>query len=198
MRTATAAAGPSALSASRLDLEPRLQDDGGTGGGAPAQGPEKVFRPDQAALAGLVLPIPRQELDPSPEARLVVASGPGRVPRTINALAADAAALDNASAALLHHFPDQAVLQRFARLDPAAEQVPVPLAIGIAGTGDDHPGPGEADAISLVRVRRFRPERRSGHGPELVTRRRYPLGRDATGPLAILLQKLLIRPGVAI
>ena len=118
MGIATAAAGPSALSVSRLDLEPRLQDDGGTRGRAPVQGPEKVFRPDQAALVDLVLPIPWQELDPSPEARLVVAPGPSRVLRIIDALAADVAALDNASAAFLHHFPDQAVLQRFARLDP--------------------------------------------------------------------------------
>ncbi len=48
--------------------------------------------------------------------------------RIVNALAADVAALDNARAAFLHHFPDQAVLHRFTGLDPAAEQVPVPLA----------------------------------------------------------------------
>jgi hypothetical protein len=78
MGIATGAAGPSALSVPGFDLEPRLQDDGGTGGGAPAQGAEKVFRPDQAALVDLVLSIPWQELDPSPEARLVVAPGPGR------------------------------------------------------------------------------------------------------------------------
>src|SRR5215471_10537291 len=64
----SAAAGPSALSVPGLDLQPLLKDDGGTGGGAPAQGPEKGFRPDQAALVDLVLRIPWQELDPSPEA----------------------------------------------------------------------------------------------------------------------------------
>jgi hypothetical protein len=76
--------------------------------------------------------IPGQELDPSPEAGLVVASGPSRVPGIIDALAADVAALGDASAAFLQHFLDQAVLERLARLDPAAEQLPVPLAIDIA------------------------------------------------------------------
>ncbi len=97
MGIATGAAGPSALTVPRLDLEPRLQDDGGAGGGAPAQGPEKVLRPDQAALVDLVLPIPCQQLDPSPEARLVVAPGPSRVLRIVDALATDVAALDDAS-----------------------------------------------------------------------------------------------------
>jgi hypothetical protein len=90
----------------------------------------------------------------------------------VNALAADVAALNDASAAFFHHFPDQAGLQGFTRLDPAAEQVPVPPAIGIAGAKDDHPGLGEADAIGLVSVRRFRPERRiepgEGHPAALV------------------------------
>jgi hypothetical protein len=81
------------------------------------------------------------------------------VVRVVNPLAADVAAVDNAGAAFLHHFPDQAVLQRFTGLDPAAEQVTVPLAIAIAGTKDDHPGLGEANAVCLVGVRRFRPER---------------------------------------
>src|ERR1700751_3664383 len=103
--------------------------------------------------------IPWQELNPSPEAGLVVAPGPSRVPGIVYALAADVAALNDASAAFLHHFPYQAVLERFARLDPAAEQVPVPLAIGIAGAQDDHPGPGEANAVDLVGVRRFWPGR---------------------------------------
>jgi hypothetical protein len=89
--------------------------------------------------------------------------------RIVNALATDVAALDNLSPAFLHHFPHQAVLQRFARLDPAAEQVLVPLTIGIAGAEGDHPGPGEADAVGLVRVRRFRPERESNQVK--VTRR---------------------------
>ena len=79
--------------------------------------------------------------------------------RIVNALAADVAALDNARAAFLHHFPDQAVLQRFTGLDPAAEQVPVPLAITIAGAQNDHPGLGEANAVCLTAVRRFRMER---------------------------------------
>jgi hypothetical protein len=145
---AAAAAGPSALPVRGLDLEPLLQDDGGTGGGAPAQGLEKAIRPDQAALGDLVLRIPWQELDPSPEAGLVVTPGPSRVPGIINALATDVAAVDDASAAFLPHFPDQAVLERLARLDPAAEQVPVLLAVGLAGAENDQPGPGEADAIS--------------------------------------------------
>jgi hypothetical protein len=101
----------------------------------------KGFRPDQATLAGLVLSIPWQQLDPSPEAGLVVAPGPSRVLRIVHALAADVAALGNASAAFLHHFPDQAVLQRFARLDPAAEQVPVPLASASQAPGTIIPVP---------------------------------------------------------
>jgi len=117
-----------------------------------------------------VLRIPSQELDPGPEAGLVVAPGPSRVVRIINALAADKAALDNAGTAFLHHFPDQAVLQRFTGLDPAAEQVPVPLAI--AGAQNDHPGLGEANAVCLIGVRRFRPERGiepgKGHPAALV------------------------------
>jgi hypothetical protein len=133
MGIAAAAAVPSALSAPGLDLEPFLQDDGRTRGRAPALGPEKIFGPDQGALVDLVLRIPSQQLDPSPEAGLVAAPGPSRVLRVVNALAADVAALDDASAAFLHHFPDQAILQRFARLDPAAEQVPVPLATGVPG-----------------------------------------------------------------
>src|SRR5260221_12129692 len=139
MAIGAAAAGPSAPFAPGLDLEPFGQDDGSAGGRAPAQGPEKVLGPDQAALVDLVARIPWQQLDPRPEAGMVVAPGPSRVPRVVNALAADVAALDDASAALLHNFPDQAVLQRFARLDPAAEQVPVPLATGVAGAKDDHP-----------------------------------------------------------
>src|SRR5262249_24840355 len=154
-----AAAGSSALSVPGLDLEPLLKDDGGTGGVAPAQGLEKVFRPDQAALVDLVLRVPWQELDPNPEARLVVAPGPSGVLRIVNALAADVAALDDASAGFLHHFPGQAFFHRFARLDSAAEQVRVSLAIDITGTQDDHPGLGEADAVGLVRVRRVGPER---------------------------------------
>jgi hypothetical protein len=93
--------------------------------------------------------------------------------RVVDALAADVAALDDASAAFLHHFPDQAVLQRFARLDPAAEQVPVSLAVGVAGAENDHPGPGEADAVGLGGVRRFWPERGiepgEGHPAVVVT-----------------------------
>jgi len=69
------------------------------------------------------------------------------VVRIVNALAADVAALGNAGAAFLPHFPHQAVLQRFTGLDPAAEQVPVPPAIAIPGAQDDHPGLGEADAV---------------------------------------------------
>ena len=92
----TAAAGSSAFSVPGLDLEPFLKDDGGARGGAPAQGLEKVFRPDQAALVDLVLRIPSQELDAGPEAGLVVAPGSSRVVRIVNALAADVAALDNA------------------------------------------------------------------------------------------------------
>lgn len=116
--------------------------------------------------------IPWHELDPSPEAGLVIAPGPSRVPGIINALATDVAAVDDASAAFLPHFPDQAVLERFTRLDPAAEQIPVLLAIGLAGAENDQPGPGEADAIGLVRVRRLRTERRiepgEGHPPALL------------------------------
>src|SRR5690349_8812276 len=149
----------SVLSALGLDLEPCGEDDGGAGCGAPAQGPEEVFRPDQAALVDLVPRIPGQELDPGPEAGLVVAPGTRRVVRIVNALAADVTAFGNASAAFLHHFADQAVLQRFTGLDPAAEQVPVPLAVIIAGAQDDHPRLGEADAVCLIGVRRFRPER---------------------------------------
>src|SRR5690349_9234212 len=153
------AARPSARSPSRLDLEPLLKDDGGTRGRAPVQGPQEIPGPDQAALVDLVMRIPWQELNPSPEAGLVVAPGPGRVPGIVDALAADVAALDDASAAFLHHFPYQAVLERFARLDPTAGQVPVPLATDIAAAQDDHPGPGEAHAVDLAGVRRFRPER---------------------------------------
>jgi hypothetical protein len=80
------------------------------------------------------------------------------VVRVVDALAADVAALGNAGAAFFHHFPDQAVLQRFAGLDPAAEQVPLPLAIAISGAQDDHPSLGEANAVCLVAVRLFRPE----------------------------------------
>jgi len=89
------------------------------------------------------------------------------VVRIVNALAADVAALGNAGAAFLPHFPHQAVLQRFTGLDPAAEQVPVPPAIAIPGAQDDHPGLGEADAVCLVGVRRFWPERgvKPGKGP---------------------------------
>ena len=60
----------------------------------------------QAALVDLVLRIPWQELDPSPEAGLVVAPGPNRVLGIVHALTADVAALHDASAAFLHHFPD--------------------------------------------------------------------------------------------
>jgi hypothetical protein len=87
MGIAAAAAGPSALPVPGLDLEPFLEDDGGTGGGAPAQGAKKAFRLDQAALVDLVLRIPWQELDPRPEAGLVVAPGPSRVPWIVDALA---------------------------------------------------------------------------------------------------------------
>ena len=96
--------------------------------------------------------MPWQELDPSPEAGLVIEPEPSRVPGIINALATDVAAVEDASAAFLPHFPDQAVLKRFARLDPAAEQVPVLLAVGLAATENDQPRPGEVDAIGLVRV----------------------------------------------
>ena len=110
----------------------------------------KPLRPDQAALGDLVLRIPWQELDPSPEAGLVVTPGPSRVPGIINALATDVAAVDDASAAFLPHFPDQAVLERLARLDPAAEQVPVLLAVGLAGAENDQPGPGEASTAPVL------------------------------------------------
>jgi hypothetical protein len=50
--------GLSALSAFGLSLEPFRKDNGGAGRGAPAQGPEEVFGPDQAALVDLVLRIP--------------------------------------------------------------------------------------------------------------------------------------------
>jgi hypothetical protein len=113
----------------------------------------------RAALVDLVLRIPSQELDPGPEAGFVVAAGPSRVVGIVNALAADVAALDNAGAAFLHHFTDQAVLQRLTGLDPAAEQVPVQFAIAIAGTQNDHPGRGEANAVCLIGVRRFRRQR---------------------------------------
>src|SRR5690242_1143347 len=142
-----------------LGLESFGEDDGRAGCGAPAQGPEEVFGPDQAALVDLVPRIPSQELDPGPEAGLVVAPGPSRTVRIVHALAADVAAVDNAGAAFLHHFPDQAVLQRFTGLDPAAEQIPVPLAIHIAGAQNDHPGRGEANSVCLIGVRWFRPER---------------------------------------
>jgi hypothetical protein len=127
-----------------------------------------------------VLRIPWQELDPSPEAGLVVTPGPSRVPGIINALATDVAAVDDASAAFLPHFPDQAVLERLARLDPAAEQVPVLLAVGLAGAENDQPGPGEADAISLVEGAAV-PD-----GTEDRTRRRSPAGpaRSSPGPIA--------------
>ncbi len=150
---------PSALSAFCLSLEPGRQDEGRAGRRAPAQGPEEVIRTDQAALVDLVLRIPAQELDPGPEAGLVVAPGPGRVLGIVNPLAADVAALEHAGAAFLHHLPDQAVLQRLTGLDPAAEQVHVPLALEFACAKDDHPGVGEADAVGLSGVRRFRPER---------------------------------------
>jgi hypothetical protein len=93
---AAAAAGPSALAVRGLDLEPLLQDDGGTGGAAPAQGLEKALRPDQAALRDLMPRIPWHQLDPSPEAGPVIAPGPSRVPGIINALATDVAAVDDA------------------------------------------------------------------------------------------------------
>src|SRR6185437_4547032 len=149
----------SVLSALGLDLESGGEDDGRAGCGSPAQGPEEVFGPDQAALVDLVPRIPWQELDPGPEAGLVVAPGTRRVVRIVNALAADITAFGNAGAAFLHHFADQAVLQRFTGLDPAAEQVPVLFAVIIAGAQDDHPRLGEADAVCLIGVRRFRPER---------------------------------------
>ena len=91
---AAAPGGLSALSAFGLGLEPFRKDDGSAGRRAPAQGPEEVFGPDQAALVDLVLRIPSQELDPGPEAGLLVAPGPGRVVRIVNALAADLAAVD--------------------------------------------------------------------------------------------------------
>src|SRR5258708_2849862 len=103
---AAAPGGLSALPVFSLGLEAFREDDGGAGCGAPAQGPEEVFGPDQAALVDLVLRIPSQELDPGPEAGLVVAPGTGRVVRIVNALAADVAALDDAGAAFLPHFPD--------------------------------------------------------------------------------------------
>jgi hypothetical protein len=62
--------GLSALSAFGLGLESFRKDDGGAGCGAPAQGPEEVFGPDQAALVDLVPRIPAQEFDPGPEADL--------------------------------------------------------------------------------------------------------------------------------
>jgi len=99
MGIAAAAAVPSALSVSGLDLEPLLKDDGSARGGAPAQGPKKALGLDQAALVDLVPRIPWQQLDPSPEAGLVVAPGPRRVPWIVNALATDIAALYHASAA---------------------------------------------------------------------------------------------------
>ena len=68
----TAPDGQSAPSAFGLGLERFRKDDGGAGRGAPAQGPEEVFGPDQAALVDLVLRIPWQEFDPSPEAGLVL------------------------------------------------------------------------------------------------------------------------------
>src|SRR5580692_5439848 len=77
----------SARSAGGLGLEPLRQDDGGAGGGAPVQGLEEVFGPDQAALVDLMLRIPWQELDPGPEAGLVVAPGPRRVVGIVHALA---------------------------------------------------------------------------------------------------------------
>jgi hypothetical protein len=157
--TAAAPGGLSAVPVFGLGLEPFREDDGGTRRGAPAQGREEVLGPDQAALVDLVPRVPSQELDPGPEAGLVVAPGSSRVVRVVNALAADVAALGNAGSAFLHHFPGQAVLQRLAGLDPAAEQVPVPLAVHIAGAKDDHPGLGEADAVGLVGVRGLRPER---------------------------------------
>ena len=92
----TAPDGQSAPSAFGLGLERFRKDDGGAGRGAPAQGPEEVFGPDQAALVDLVQRIPSQELDAGPEAGLVVAPGSSRVVRIVNALAADVAALDNA------------------------------------------------------------------------------------------------------
>jgi hypothetical protein len=63
------------LSALGLDLESCGEDDRGAGCGAPAQDPEEVFGPDQAALVDLVPRIPWQELDPDPEAGL---ASPGK------------------------------------------------------------------------------------------------------------------------
>ena len=48
---AAAPGGLSALSVFGPGLEPFRKDDGGAGRRAPAQGPEEVFGPDQAALA---------------------------------------------------------------------------------------------------------------------------------------------------
>ena len=75
---AAAPGGPSALFALSLGLEPFRKDDGGAGCEAPAQGPQEVFGPDQAALVDLVLRIPSQELDPGPGAGPVVAPGSSR------------------------------------------------------------------------------------------------------------------------
>src|SRR6476646_7518262 len=73
----------SVLSALGLDLESGGEDNGRAGCGSPAQGPEEVFGPDQAALVDLVPRIPGQELDPGPEAGLVVAPGTRRVVRIV-------------------------------------------------------------------------------------------------------------------
>jgi hypothetical protein len=119
-------------------------------GRSPSSGPGQS---PQAGPGGARRP---RAADPMARARPEPRSGSGsnarasRVPGIINALATDVAAVDDASAAFLPHFPDQAVLERLARLDPAAEQVPVLLAVGLAGAENDQPGPGEADAISLV------------------------------------------------
>jgi hypothetical protein len=65
---ATVPVGLSALSAFCLGLEPFRKDDGGAGGGAPAQGPEEVSGPDQAPLVDLVPRIPESVVNPGPEA----------------------------------------------------------------------------------------------------------------------------------
>ena len=99
-----ASGGLSALFVFGLGRQTFRKDDGGAGRRAPAQGLKELLGLDQAALDDLMVWIPSPEFDPGPEAGLVVAPGPSRVVRIVNALAADVAALGNTCAAFLPHF----------------------------------------------------------------------------------------------
>jgi hypothetical protein len=135
--------------------EPPLEYETGARLGAPEQGCAELLRRDESSSGHLVLGPELVELNPGPEAGLVV--GDPIAVEFLDPLAADVPTADDAGARLLTHLACERLLKGLSGLWPAAGKAPIDA---VPGDEDDPGITGEADGQGLARLIERRPEGR--------------------------------------